>query len=445
MTPDSAAPHYTQIVLPSPDSIQVTDQSHPYATQWGTQTAMRQDQAVAALDYLKTHEPSDWADFLNLASAFYLTHQDDLALEYSLRAVALHRSTPTLLNLAICLELRGEFSAAFPLAEEAHLRDPHDSIAGGLYADALIRNGDWAKGWPLHTHYHHGLAALRDYLPEWDGQSSLADRRILVLEGGGFGDNILVLRWAAILKKTHSAKRVTYGAPRNLIPLLRQQSSLAPFIDEFIPSFWEEIRAKQLARVDLSQFDCFISSLALPEFAFATPDDLHSPVRYPYFHAYPPQSHAVAAAFESIPRHVTSLPRVGLCWQAGEGAYPRKYKSLSDIHLRLITDTPGIEFISLQYGADSPSPILAPPIRDWSDTAAIIDNLDLVVTVDTGVAHLAGAMGVPTWLLLPGRSSWPFLLDRTDSPLYPSMRLFRNHTLGIDHAVRDVIAALEAL
>ena len=84
-----------------------------------------------------------------------------------------------------------------------------------------------------------------------------------------------------------------------------------------------------------------------------------------------------------------------------------------------------------------------PKKPDWDDTAALIDTLDLVITVDTSVAHLAGAMGIPTFVILPGRSSWPFLLRRDDSPLYPSVRLFRNHVGGLDVAVAAVARALE--
>jgi hypothetical protein len=146
----------------------------------------------------------------------------------------------------------------------------------------------------------------------------------------------------------------------------------------------------------------------------------------------------------------SGVPLVGICTKAGEGAYPRKYKTLSKSQARqlLQASTPaGIQWVSLQY--DEPLPtedkviVLEPAIKDWSDTAAIIDNLDLVITVDTGVAHLAGAMGKPTWLMLPGRSSWPFLLKRMDSPFYPTMRLFRNESLGLEHTVNSVVAALE--
>ena len=434
---------YTHVFLSGPDpanphALQVTNDDPPYNTPWGVQTAMRPDQALLAIEYLKTHEPTDWADYLNLTSAFFLAGRDDEAMRMAERAVELHRVTPTLLNLAICLEMHGRFEEAFPLCEEAHLMDLNDGIAGGLYGDALIRRGEWAKGWPIHTKYHHGLSPLRDYLPEWDGRSSLHNRRILVLEGGGYGDNLLCLRWLATLK-IRGAARVTYCVQKSLIPLLAAQPNRLG-ADSFLPSIWEEIRTNRLCTLDLSAYDCFISALALPEVAGAIPSDLHSPLGYPYIFADPSKSAAL---------HGTFHPSFGLCWQAGEGAYPRKYKSLSVAQTSRILHTNGINWVSLQYDAAPPvgaaagaAEVQIPPLRDWSDTAAVIDNLDLVVTVDTGVAHLAGAMGKKTFLILPGRSSWPFGLNSDQSLLYPSVRLFRNHGLGIDNAVDSVIRAL---
>jgi hypothetical protein len=84
-----------------------------------------------------------------------------------------------------------------------------------------------------------------------------------------------------------------------------------------------------------------------------------------------------------------------------------------------------------------------PDLHDWLDTAQIISSCDLIITVDTGVAHLAGAMGKPVWVLLPGYSAWYYLTDSISIPQYPSMRLFRNKVAGLDHSVSACCKALE--
>jgi len=112
---------------------------------------------------------------------------------------------------------------------------------------------------------------------------------------------------------------------------------------------------------------------------------------------------------------------------------------------------PGISMYSLQVGRDGEAKTvfgdavtdLASELKDFADTAAVIGNLDLVVSVDTSVAHLAGAMGRPVWTLLPFMPDWRWLLDREDSPWYPSMRLFRQHTIGDwDGVIKRLSAAI---
>jgi hypothetical protein len=221
--------------------------------------------------------------------------------------------------------------------------------------------------------------------------------------------------------------------------LLKDQPQLGA--DDFLPGVWETIARDGFCNLPLSDYDYFVSVLALPGLCGATVEDLRSPIGYPYFHANPEKS-----ALRRLLLGHSPIPRVGVCWQAGEHAYPRKYKTLSREQLLTLLQSNvdrGVDWVSLQYDAPPPIPMLRPAIRDWSDTAAVIDNLDLVITVDTGVAHLAGAMGIPTFVILPGRSSWPFLLRRDDSPLYSSVRLFRNHVNGLDLAVDAVVRALE--
>ena len=210
-----------------------------------------------------------------------------------------------------------------------------------------------------------------------------------------------------------------------------------PYINHLLPT--DNGRPDQIVPAD---YHCFVSLLALARCFEATVDG-HL-WWGPYLFAHPEKS-----SLRALPLGRRVAPRVGFCWKAGEHVMPRKHRSLLRTDVQRILDAPtlhGVQWVSLV--ADEPPPpsvreVLSPCLRDWSDTAAVIDNLDLVITVDTGVAHLAGAMGKPTWTLLPGLSSWPFLLDRCDSPLYPSMRLFRNSGEGIHGAVEAVLVALQ--
>jgi ADP-heptose:LPS heptosyltransferase len=144
---------------------------------------------------------------------------------------------------------------------------------------------------------------------------------------------------------------------------------------------------------------------------------------------------ASAAWAQRLPAHGL---RVGLVW-AGNPKHTRdRQRSIALEQLHGLTRLPGVRFYSLQKGpsaqdlAASSLPIvdLAGQIEDFADTAAIVANLDLVICVDTAVAHLAGALGKPVWLLVPHVGDWRWLRDRSDSPWYPTMRLFRQPAIG---------------
>lgn len=404
----------------------------PYQTEYGVQKMMSSLDATRIIEEFALAPSDDWLDLSNFASALYVSQRDLEALVVAQRVATLERNSSTLLNLAIILETFSRFDEAFVIIEEAYRMDPNNELVGSTYSDALIRFGRWEDGWPLHEHYHADWGWLTKLIPLWDGpHQRLAGKSILVLDGGGFGDNLIFLRWMERLKQ--EGARVSYVCPYLLAPLLAGNK----FIDEIIPNHnyqWS---------MNPSDFDYFVPILGLAHRFGAT-----APMRLwhgPYIFADLAKSKLRAMCLD----RASGIPLVGICTKAGEAAYPRKYKTLTKNQSRrlLHASTPaGIQWISLQY--DEPLPtedkviVFEPAIKDWSDTAAIIDNLDLVITVDTGVAHLAGAMGKPTLLMLPGRSSWPFLLGRSDSPFYPSMRIFRNESLGLDHAVNETIDAL---
>jgi hypothetical protein len=141
--------------------------------------------------------------------------------------------------------------------------------------------------------------------------------------------------------------------------------------------------------------------------------------------------------------------KVGVAW-AGRPSHPDDHhRSIPLADLGSLAQVPDIRWFSLQKGlraADAAAGSL--PLTDWTrdladfaDTAALIANLDLVITVDTSLAHLAGALGKPVWVLLPYAPDWRWLLDRADSPWYPTMRLFRQQKIGDWRAPVDAVAS----
>jgi hypothetical protein len=136
-------------------------------------------------------------------------------------------------------------------------------------------------------------------------------------------------------------------------------------------------------------------------------------------------------------------PHVGIVWCGNPGFTGDRTRSMTFAGFAPIVADPDVTFVTLNPGAAADAPALAPhpgivdlaaAFSDFSDTAAVIASLDLVITTDTATAHLAGALGRPTWLLLSHSPDWRWLLDREDCPWYPSMRLFRQPTAGDWHS-----------
>jgi hypothetical protein len=181
--------------------------------------------------------------------------------------------------------------------------------------------------------------------------------------------------------------------------------------------------------------------LSLPHLLGTTLDTIPAPV--PYIHA-PPQA---IARLGTVIGQGTEL-KVGLVWAGNPNHQLDHHRSLSLAALAPILAVEDVRFFSLQIGTASGGVLpdvtdLAPELTDFAQTAGAIANLDLVISVDTSVAHLAGAMGKPVWIMLPFVPDWRWLLDREDSPWYPTARLFRQKTRGDWRpVVREIADAL---
>lgn len=368
------------------------------------------DPATAArvIRTLDTHSPAVWEDYVNLSSAFFVVGETDLALINARRALSIIRTPETLLNLAVILESRGRFYQAFPLSLEASSLSDSSTVLCHA-TDSLLRMGWFEEAWRMgYSHSHADWTEVRKLLPEWDGHSSLVNTRVLVLPGGGYGDEILFLRWMDRL--AYLGAIVTYACPPTLAPLAREFSSIHDTISGKTFS--------DFVNVDFSQYDCFIPIRSLAEHFCPTIDAI--PTK-PYIRR---QSWPVRDG------------DIGICTHAGEESFPRRHRSLTAIQRDRIIKSLHGGFVSLNYEDLSPD-------SDWSHTRDLISTLPLIITVDTGIAHLAGAMGIPAYVLLPGISAAYYGTRGDRSWFYPSHRLFRNHAEGIDNSVAVVCAALK--
>jgi hypothetical protein len=278
---------------------------------------------------------------------------------------------------------------------------------------ALLLTGQFAEGWPLFERRLQ-LGVVRSIeQPIWRGEN-LAGRVLLLHAEQGLGDTIQFCRYAPL-----AARRATVvlEVQPPLLPLLAGQPAMP----------------KLVARGDaLPKFDLHCPLLSLPLAFGGEPSAFPSPAGY--LAADPAR---VADWAPLLPR--SEGRRVGIVWSGNP-----KHRSDANRSLPLAALLPllecGATLLSLQnelrdsdralFDATPQIARLASPFRDFADTAAVIAQLDLVIAADTSVAHLAAALGKPTWILLPFAPDWRWLLDREDSPWYASVRLFRQSARG---------------
>lgn len=297
----------------------------------------------------------------------------------------------------------------------------------------LLRQGRFDEGWSRIEARNWCAPQVADLsMPRWHGES-LDRKSILLVSEGGFGDAIQFCRYATLLKSQGAASITLLCHP----PLKTLLKSLEG-VDE-VAGFDEAI--------SLSGWDFWTPLLSIAHYCKTRLDTI--PAKIPYLHA-PPD--LIAKWFAALPEGAAL--RAGLVWRGNplfENDADRSLPSL-DV-LAPLGAVSGVTFISLQKGAGENDaipyglPLIKPslPIVDFADTAALVSNLDLVISVDTAVAHLAGALGIPCWVLLPEyKTDWRWLAERTDTPWYPGlMRLFRQSRSGDwPEVIADVVSAL---
>jgi hypothetical protein len=309
------------------------------------------------------------------------------------------------LNLGILLRTIGRPQDARPVLEAGLAFAPERVDLQWALGLTLLALGDYAAGWPLYEQRREIFKISRPNLPvpEWTGEP-LAGRRIAVFPEQGLGDAIQFSRFLPLLRRQ--------GAQM----LLLCKPSLSPL---FAGAF-EGVEVQGLVgQIDLGEIDYWVSIMSIPGRLGVTLETLPA---QPYLRAPGP------------PAHQAGRFRVGLM-TAGNARYENDAKrSLDADEARRLRELPGVESVSLRP-EDS---------GDFAQTANVIAGLDLVISVDTSIGHLAGAMGKPTFLLVPGvGADWRWMTGRTDSPWYRNHRLFRGAVEGdwspvVDRVVQAV-------
>lgn len=288
-----------------------------------------------------------------------------------------------------------------------------------------LQRGDYRHGWPLYEARYDSRRQLREVIPpvvasaQWRG-GMLNGKHLLVWHEQGMGDEIQFARFLPGLRAKYAVDRITLVCKP---PLTRLLKSL-PGVDAVLP----------LGTAPPAH-DLWVLSGSLPGHFACTLANL--PARLPYLYA---QAVDIAGWRQRLPDH--GRLRVGLVWAGSRWHKNDRNRSLPDLRLLApLWQVPGIDFYSLQKGAaddvaevqaasppaNQPLTHLGPEIADFADSAALLGELDLLISVDTAIVHLAGALGRPCWVLLPWQGcDWRWLENGDDSPWYPgSLRLFR--------------------
>lgn len=335
-------------------------------------------------------------------------------------------------NLGNTLRAAGRFEEAIEAYRTALRLFPDSGEIHWNLGLVLLQLGKFEEGWQQ----YEGRLTAKDFplhavfrQPAWDG-SDLAGKRILLHAEQGFGDAIQFVRYVPMVK-AHGG-RVILRTPRELVRLFAC------------------VGAEQVVAEDqpMPQFDTHCHLMSLPLRFGTTLTNL--PANVPYLSAPPDLLDPWHAKLATLSAGL----KIGLVW-AGNPRYPQdRFRSIRLAQLAPLARVPGITFVSLQKGeasAQAHVPLQGMRLVDWTrelqdfaDTAALISQLDLIICVDTAVAHLAGALGKRTWLLLAEPAEWRWMLNRNDSPWYPTMRLFRQSRKGDwDTVVKEVTEAMQ--
>ena len=396
----------------------------------------RYPEAIALYERALQLDDKNAGVFSNLGNALKDAHELDGSIEAHRRALAISPNDAKINhNLGVSLVQAGRFAEGIAAYDKALSITPDFPDAAWDRARALLYLGDFKRGWPAYE-ARWDLAEQRGRKrpgTPWRGEN-FAGKRLFIYGEQGFGDSIQCMRYLPLMKARGGT--VIFECQPALMPLADGLGA-----DELVP---------RVPGTPPPQYDLILPLLSLP--AIFTPDLASIPAEVPYIRTPPGR----AAKFDEVFARAGSKLKVGIVWSGSI-----TFKGNRDRALRLATflrhfTLPNVQLYSLQKGQpevelrlapkDAPIIDLAPLLGDFADTAAAIDGLDLVLMTDSAVAHLAGAMNRPVWVLISFVAHWLWLAEREDSPWYPSMRFFRQVRPGEWGPAMDLARAeLEAV
>ncbi len=403
-----------------------------------TEDALVEYRKAVALDPKNGQLMLDHANLLNLTRGPELAQEFYQALEEEgIKGIGLTY------NIAYTHKKLGNNKTAIQMLEDIVAQHPKYAAAHFALATAYLACGDYERGWrDYEWRWQQDVHAQRSYDgPLWDGSSRLDGKTILLHGEQGLGDMIQFVRYAAIVKNMGATVIVAVANP--LVKLL----SRCTFIDKVV-SFNEQP----------PHFDAHAPLMSIPLITHAF-DEASIPRATPYLCADPELVEYWRAQLSGDTNF-----KIGICWQGNPNyaLYVLRLivaaKSVRAGIFARLTNLEGVSVYVLQrYDAHEANELDGTPCKFFDtsfdndhgrfmDTAAVMKNLDLVVTIDTSLAHLAGGLGVPVWVMLPKVADWRWLEGRSDTPWYPSMRLFRQEVADNWELVFDeVIAELKPL
>jgi tetratricopeptide (TPR) repeat protein len=397
----------------------------------------RFEQALAVGQQAYALDPDNVESLSGICEALQSLGRSEQALQWFDRAIERRPNLGALNNKAVALQRLHRFGEAEALYDRVRAIDPHNATACWNLALLQLLTGNFEAGWAGREARWRVPNAQPIYPkfsePMWLGKESIAGKTMLLCADEGLGDTIQFARYAPMV------------AARGAEVILVVQDPLQSLLSG-LPGVARCFAASATAQWPSFDMHCPLTSLPL---ALATRLDT-----IPSAMSYLAPDPAFAEAWENRlgPR---DRPRVGLAWSGNPKHTNDRNRS---IPLRMLSGLLDIDatFVSLQKDprADDSAALrerndivdLTAHLSDFAQTAALVSRLDLVITVDTGIAHLAGALGRPTWVLLPHLPDFRWLLDRDDSPWYPTMRLFRRQE-SLDYAevidrVRTALATM---
>ena len=399
--------------------------------------------AIEAYRAALVQEPDNALALSNLGLALAETGNDREARDALERAAALAPTdAATLCNLGTFLQKHGETAAAIEYYERAIAATPHDANAwsnlGNARQDELrldealtahdraiavapddanmhwnramtfLLSGDMTEGfaeyeWRTRTVKH---APPQHESPRWDGGTP-SGKRLLLLAEQGAGDAIQFVRYASLLQQ-RGAEVVIQCHPK-LVELFTTLDGAPAVVTTGVPT---------------PEVDAHVPLMSLPHLLETTVETV--PAKIPYLHT------------KAITEPASRQRRIGLCWTGNPDHPDNKHRSCPVEAFDPLLSRGDIDWRNLQFGPAAKdaaghipdNPAWTSQLEGFASTAAALQTLDLVITVDTATAHLAGALGRPVWLMLKYAPDWRWMTTRTDSPWYPTMRLFRQPSPG---------------